>query len=268
MDRFIAIMVQDENKAYECVRALEELHNEGSVTVYATAVLQRLGNGTLSLKQQSDDGPVGTALGSLIGMLIGLAAGPAGVVAGAASGGIIGAWGQYGVHAEISDEFADDLTKTLRPGDFAVLAEVQEEWTAPIDTRIEKLGGKIVRESRTAYVEDLMHKRVDADKTALQKFKTDRESAKAERMQSDLEHEIQTAAEKLRRRADKAQTRLDHQKEEMNAKVKRLEDQASQAKPEVKNRIQQRIADIRRDFSERSGKLQRAYELTQEALGA
>ena len=41
----------------------------------------------------------------------------------------------------------------------------------------------------------------------------------------------------------------------------------AKAKPDVKSRIEQRIADVRKDFAEREQKLTRAYKLTQEALG-
>lgn len=158
--------------------------------------------------------------------------------------------------------------KTNPRRQFVVLAEVQEEWTTPIDTRLQPLGGKVICESRAAYVEDLVHQSVDADKAQLEEFKTKVASAKTERMESALEKEIQSTAEKLRRKADKAQKRLDHRKEELDAKIKRLEEQASQAKPETKSRIEQRTAELRKDFDERLGKLRRAYEMTQEALRA
>lgn len=307
-DKFIAVVVPDEKTAYKVRQELEELHNEGSLTVYATAVVQRGPNGTLSVKEMSDEGPAGTALGALLGAMIGLAGGPAGVVAGTASGSLIGSWGQYGVHADVSEEFAEDFARDLRPGDFAVLAEVEEEWAAPLDTRLGQLGAKAVRESREAFADELMQRRVDADKAELarvktgmkadiasakaggkaelERMKTNIEDAKAvdkanferlkpdvatrtaEGMESALEYELQSTADKLRRRAEKAQKRLDQRKEEMDAKVQRLEEQASKAKPEVTSRIQQRIAALRQDYGERLEKLRRAYEITQEALRA
>jgi uncharacterized membrane protein len=307
MDKFIAVVIPDEKKAYEVVHELDELHNDGSVTVYATAVVQREPNGTLSVKQGSDEGPVGAALGALLGTFIGLAGGPAGAIAGTAGGALIGGWGQYG-HAEVSGQFAEDFARDLRPGDFAVLAEVEEEWVAPIDTRIGQLGGKVVRESREAFAEELLERRVDAEKAAFARVKTgiktdikadvatekaafermkaNIEDAKAidkanferlktnvattmaERMESALEHELQSTTDKLRRRAEEAQKRLDQRKEEMDAKVQRLEDQASKANPEVMNRIQQRIAALRQEYGGRLEKLRRAFEMTQEALRA
>ncbi len=268
MNKFVIVVVPDEKKAYEYVHALEALDKDGSVTVYATAVVQREANGSLSVKHRSDVGPIGTALGSLIGALIGIFGGPVGVLAGTAAGGLVGTVGQYGVHEEVSEEFAEDVTRELRPGQCAVLAELEEEWASPIETQLGQLGGKVICESRQAVVEDLFHKRVDARKAELERFKRDRATAKAERMESAIEREIQSTAEKIRRSAEKAQSRLEERKEEMLAKIRRLEDQASNAKPEVKSRIQHRIEGVRQDFYERSEKLQRAYEMTQEALRA
>ena len=41
MDRFIAVVVPDEKKAYECIHALQSLDAIGSVTLYTSAVVQR-----------------------------------------------------------------------------------------------------------------------------------------------------------------------------------------------------------------------------------
>ncbi len=66
--------------------------------------------------------------------------------------------------------------------------------------------------------------------------------------------------------AEKAGRRLDDMKQEVTAKVDALQQQAASARPEVRSRIDERIAGIRRELAEREQKLTRAKELTQEAL--
>ena len=82
MGKFVAVVVPDEKKAYECLRAIEELHKEGDVTLFAADIVKRDEregpDGTLSVVHQSDRGPAGMGVGTLVGSLIGLFGGPVG----------------------------------------------------------------------------------------------------------------------------------------------------------------------------------------------
>jgi hypothetical protein len=184
---------------------------------------------------------------------------------GATVGGVAGSWRDL-LHAEVSDEFLEQVQRDLAPGGFGVIAEISEEWTAPIDARVQALGGTVIRESREVFVDDLLEKRADARKAELDGWKSKHAGKKTERMESNLAEEIEGARQKLQKTADKARERLEHTKEEMEAKLQSLQEQAAKAKPEVRERVQQRIADLRKDFEEREKKLTRAYEITQEAL--
>ena len=146
MNKFVVLVLPDEAKAYDAVKALRELHQEGSVTVYGTAVVQRDANGSLTIKQR-DEAPVGLGVGALAGGLIGLLGGPAGAAVGMAAGSVAGGWRDL-LHAEVSDEFLEKVQRDLAPDGFGVIAEVSEEWTAPIDARTSGAGGN--RHSRVA----------------------------------------------------------------------------------------------------------------------
>ena len=47
-------------------------------------------------------------------------------------------------NARIGSDFIDDVSK-MSPNRVAVVAEVEEEWTTPIDTRMEAIGGTVFR---------------------------------------------------------------------------------------------------------------------------
>ena len=47
--------------------------------------------------------------------------------------------------ANISDDFLQEMSEYLLPGKTAVITEVDEDWQARIDTRIEALGGHVFR---------------------------------------------------------------------------------------------------------------------------
>jgi len=72
MDRMLVVVFDNENKAYEGKQALQQLDSEGSISVYAYAVLAKNADGTATLKQGDDVGPLGTLLGTSFGSLIGV----------------------------------------------------------------------------------------------------------------------------------------------------------------------------------------------------
>src|SRR5215813_13315379 len=144
MDRMLAVVFGNEKSAYEGSRALQQLDDEGSIAVYAAAVVAKNLDGTTTVKQTDEAGPWGTLAGTAVGALIGLLGGPAGAAIGAASGLIGG--GAADLHnARISSDFVDDVSKSLLPKRVAVVAEVEEDWTTPVDTRMEAIGGTVFR---------------------------------------------------------------------------------------------------------------------------
>src|SRR5208283_892028 len=146
MDRMLVVVFDSENKAYEGKKALAQLENEGSIVVYAYAVIGKNPDGTATVKQGDDPGPLGTLVGTSLGSLIGLLGGPAGLAIGATVGLLAGTAADLN-NARIGSDFIDDVTRELLPGKFAVLAEVQESWTTPVDVRMETVGGNVFRRS-------------------------------------------------------------------------------------------------------------------------
>ena len=81
------------------------------------------------------------ARGALIGFLIGAGTG---AVLGAASGGIVGATvdlAEFG----LSEDFIDDVSTQLNPGETALIAEVGEGSTESIDRIVALHGGRVYR---------------------------------------------------------------------------------------------------------------------------
>ncbi len=266
MNNYVVIVVPDEAKATEALHALRELHNEATVTLYGRSVVKREADGTLSVKEPAEKDAGGLGAGALVGALLGAFFGPAGAAAGLASGSVLGGWRDY-LHAEIDDDFLASITATLTPGKYAVVAELDEDWLGPLDERMERLGGVVIRASRERFIDEMVEKRADANKAYFERRRAEARTAKAEKMKSKLEAKVDQAREKLQRTADDTKQRIDRRKQELEAKLQALHEQAAHASPDVRERIDQRIAQIRADFDEREKKLARAYELTQEALG-
>src|SRR5215472_100328 len=91
MDRMLVVVFDNENKAYDGKKALLQLDDEGSISVYGYAVLAKDADGKATIKQGDDVGPIGTLFGTSLGSLVGLLGGPVGLAAGAAAGALGGA---------------------------------------------------------------------------------------------------------------------------------------------------------------------------------
>ena len=90
MTKYIVVTFPNESKAYEGRRALTDLHAEGSITVYGSAVIAKEMDGRISIKETVDSGPLGMSVGALVGGLVGVLGGPVGVAVGLGTGSILG----------------------------------------------------------------------------------------------------------------------------------------------------------------------------------
>ncbi len=138
MDRMLVVVFDNETKAHEGKNALLMLEGEGSITIYACALVSKNADGSVTVNEGVDTGPLGTLVGTLVGCIIGLLGGPAGFAIGGAAGLAIGGTADIN-HSRISKDFIDDVIKALLPNRFAVVAEIQEEWMTPLDIRMEPL---------------------------------------------------------------------------------------------------------------------------------
>jgi hypothetical protein len=112
MRKFTLVVFPDETRASRGFRALQELDRKRWISVDAAALVERHENGALSVRQRSRGVPLGARLGALLG----------------------------GTRNDLLELLACELA----PGNFAVIAEVSEEWVTSIDGPMEPLGGRVV----------------------------------------------------------------------------------------------------------------------------
>lgn len=191
--------------------------------------------------------------------------GPVGAVAGLGAGALLGGTGDL-YNLGVGNDFIESISRELTPGRTAVIAEVSEEWVAPLDTRMEAIGGVVIRERRDDFLDHRMQKRLDARKADLEQRKAERAANKAEKMEAKLTKRVDEAREKLEADAERARTRLDISREEADAKLMALQEQAAKATPDARRRIEERIAEARTDYDHRMGHLKKAWDQTQAAL--
>jgi uncharacterized membrane protein len=235
MDKEIVIIVATETAAYEVVKALKQLDAEGSIELYASTVVSKAQDGTMSIKDTRDIHlPWGSALGASSGALIGLVAGPVGVAVGATIGGAVGLAGDL-TYSGFSGDFVYDVSASLKPGSHAVCASVWEDWTVPIDVAVAPLGGAVMRQA----TDDIVAAEIRADQQALKDewahFEAEVANAKGdakaklEAKRDALRAQEAAHRERLHKRATKLQEKWD-------AKLASIAEKASKASAEVKAR--------------------------------
>ncbi len=264
MDKILVVVFDNESKAYDGSLALQELQNEGSLNLYAKAVIARNADGKVEVKQAGDAGPIGMAVGLLTGTLIGVLGGPLGVAIGVSlgmSGGLLYDLAQLGV----GEDYLDEVGKSLLPGKAAVVAEVWEDWILPIDTRMEALGGVVFRRTRTDVLDEQLEKDVAALKADLAELEAEYEQANA-KAKAKLQIRIDNAQAKLQAAQDAVQARLASSQQETEAKIQSLQEQAAKAQGERKAKLEKRVAELRADSQRRSEQLRQAGEHIKEAL--
>ena len=163
--------------------------------------------------------------------------------------------------------FLDKLSRELAPGKAAVIAEVDEEWVTPLNTRMEAVGGTVVREWRSDFAEAEIAKETAARKAELAQLKAEMAQSTAE-AKAKLQKRINEVKAKLDEVSNQAQTKLQKLEKDTNAKISALNDQIAKANAENKARIKERLIELRADHDRRVAKLKQAGALIKEALAA
>src|SRR5579864_2793898 len=228
MDRMLVVVFDNETKAYEGKEALLRLDSEGSISVYAYAVLAKHADGTATVKQGDDSGPIGSLVGTSFGSLIGLLGGPVGLAIGASAGLAVGAAADLN-NARIGDDFIDDVTRVLLPNRVAVVAEIEEDWTTPVDTRMEAIGGSVFRRALSDVKQTIHEENVAAMKADLAQMKAEHAKAHADR-KAKLQEKINQLDSKIQAQLQRAKDGREAAERQAQAKVRVLEAKAATAK--------------------------------------
>jgi multidrug efflux pump subunit AcrA (membrane-fusion protein) len=124
--------------------------------------------------------------------------------------GFVGGAAAHLNKARIGDDFIVDVAKVLSPNRAAVVAEIEEEFNAPVDTRMEALGGIIFRRTlseveHTIHDENLAVIKADLAQTTAEDAQADadRQAKRQERIK-ELESKLQAWLEEDRERRQAA----------------------------------------------------------------
>ncbi len=226
MERMLVVMFDKESKAYEGKEALMVLDAEGSIVVRAYAVLAKQGDGTSTVKQ-GDAGLLATLVGTSVGSLIGLLGGPVGLAIGATAGFTVGAV-KDADDVRIGEDFIEDVTRQLMPGKVALVAQIDEDWITPVDTRMEEIGGTVYRRALADVRDAVDEKEIAAMKADLAQMKAEQAQARAD-LKAKLQKKIDQLDSKIQARIQKAKDRRAADALKTQAKVDALKAKAAAA---------------------------------------
>ena len=263
MDKMIVTVFKDERSAYEGVSALRDLHEEGSLTLYASTVIFKDANGVISVKQAADEGPFETLAGLATGSLIGLLGGPVGLAVGAASGTFAGSLFDL-ARVGVSDDFLTEVYQYLVPDKWAVVAEVDESWVTPLDTRMEAIGGVVFRRGRGEFIDLQIEREIAADKAETERLETEYRQAVGD-AKAKLKVKIDAARKKYEERRELLLKRIEEIEREGDAKIKLMQEQMAKTTGQAKADLEKRVAEERAKHNTRVAKLRQAWQLIKEA---
>lgn len=266
MNRMLVVIFSSQAEAYAGVRALRELDSEGSLSLYGVGVIQKDQAGVVSVLDAEGHGAVGVGVGLAVGALIGLLAGPVGMAVGAVAGTLAGALRDSWLSV-VGLEFVDETQATLQPGTVAIIAEVDEEWIIPVDTRMEAAGGVVLRRARS----DVEATVLEHELAALR--------AEITALQREFEQAGDSARTHLQARLDAATTRLDAAmartrqsitglQAEADSQFQSLEARWAQAQGALQATLQQRATRLRSAYDARRAALARAWGLNSQTPDA
>ncbi|HTY46668.1 MAG TPA: DUF1269 domain-containing protein [Methanomassiliicoccales archaeon] len=267
MEKMLVVVFDNETKAYEGSRILNELDAEGGVTVHAASVIGRNADGALMVKKVEGGFPLRTVEGTAIGGLIGLLGGPVGFGIGAVAGSVAGATSD--IFRDVVDEdFLSEVSAKLTPGKFAVLADLSEEWVTPLDTKMEGLGGVVFRTAKQNFEDSRLDKVVRDLKVEIDDLQAEQKKAASSR-KAKLQAKIDGLNAKLKNKQEQGKQRLDQRMSDDDVKIKSLKEKQANAVGDAKSSLKARMVEIRKDYNEaaRSLKSLEAAHLDKVAKG-
>jgi uncharacterized membrane protein len=264
MNKILISVFDTEEAAFQGISALKELHRDGDITLYASAVIAKDAEGKVEVRQEADRGPIGTLVGIVTGGLVGLLGGPVGAAVGAYVGGTGGFLFDM-FSAGFGLDIVDEVSTAMTPGKAAVVANIDETWVTPVETRLGVLGATTFRRLPDEEYAKQVIREVETAEYEIEQLNVELREASAE-----SKAKVQGAIDAQRRKLETLVMRIDatieQENAELDAKLATLRGQWEKARDRQKERIDARIAEVKASHATREAKLKKARELAKEAL--
>jgi uncharacterized membrane protein len=264
MNKMLVVLFDEEAAAEAGLQALHKLHSEGEITLYAEGVIEMDAVGKVGILASKAQVPGGVCIGLAVNSLMGLLGGPmatATMTPARPDVSAVRAFWMVGVGLD----FIEEARAAFQPGKLALVAEIEEDWITPTNIALGSEGGHVIRRTRMDVAERDFDHAIAALKSELAQLKAEVSHANgADKL--TLEGELEGAKGRLDVAIVRAKQRLVVFKAETDQKSELLTSQLSNAKGDVRARVEDRVKSVKRAYHARGDKLSQAWELTKEAL--
>jgi uncharacterized membrane protein len=144
MENLLVAVFDSESQAREASLVLEQLAEADTIGLKAGALVTKSEGGAITVTRTRRPAPEGTLGATAVGTLIGLLAGGVGLAVGAATGLALGGATDF-FATKVERGFLARVERSLEPGKSAVVAQIYEEQTGPVNERMAALGGVVFR---------------------------------------------------------------------------------------------------------------------------
>lgn len=263
MHKVLVSVFDDEKTAFQGLTALKQLHSNGDISLYGSAVVAKAADGRISIKQAADSGPIGTLAGVVTGSLVGILGGPAGVALGAYAGGMGGLLIDM-FNEGVSLNFIDEVGTALKPGKFAVVTDMDEMWVVPVETELGKLGATTFRHYAGDIVDEQLTREAEETKADVTQLRKELNEA-AGNAKAAVRARIEADERKLQALGARLDAESQKQTAQFEQRMAKLQEQNKSANERRKAEIEARMAELKASDEKRRAKLEKARTLTREA---
>jgi uncharacterized membrane protein len=259
MKKLLVAVFDNNEDAFNSSVLINQLHRDGDITVFGTVVLEKDDQGEVSLKQAKDQkSGESWALGFLGGSLIGAFAGPAGLALGASIGGLTGLCVDVD-RAGVDVTFIDEVSAAIEPGKTALVIDLDEGWTTPIDSCVDSNNGIVFRRNRSEVVEDQLQREAEEISREYAELKSDMASANDEAKASMQKH-LDALNKKSKETQRLINKRVADIQDDASLKSKALTAQIDTATEKGKVKIEKRLASLQESLEQNQAQLQSSYD--------
>jgi uncharacterized membrane protein len=149
MENIVIATFNDAKGALGGLRELQQLDDDGKLKLRNAAVVERRPDGTWEIVDEDEVADFhATLAGGLLGAVVGVLAGPLGLLLGAGAGLMAG--GVIDVTEDEARELIhEEMIRRIPPGTTALIGDVDEPLSHPLDERMAKVGATITRWPRS-----------------------------------------------------------------------------------------------------------------------
>jgi uncharacterized membrane protein len=145
MENIVIATFPDAKAALGGLREVQQLDDAGKLKLRNAAVVERRPDGTWQFVDEDEVADFHAALaGGLLGAVVGLLAGPLGLLLGAGVGLMAGATIDV-TEDEARELIHEEMIRRIPPGTTALVSDVEEPLSHPLDEPMAKLGAQVTR---------------------------------------------------------------------------------------------------------------------------